>query len=116
MVSDIRYDVSLSIPARKDAPISGHLVLRFVLSDPTRPLVLDFEPDRQQTIQLKANGVPVVPMSVNGHLVLPAASLRRGENELEIAFTAGDGPLNRSDDQLFTVFVPAQSVEATPES
>ncbi|WP_284617638.1 M1 family aminopeptidase [Aquabacterium humicola] len=114
MVSDIRYEVSLSIPANKDAPISGHMVLRFLLSDRTRPLVLDFEPDRQQAIQLKANGVPAVPVSVNGHLVLPAASLRRGENELEIEFTAGDGPLNRSDDQLFTVFVPAQARRAIP--
>lgn len=114
VVSDIRYEVSLSIPADKDAPIGGHMVLRFKLSDRTRPLVLDFEPDRQQAIQLKANGVPAVPMAVNGHLVIPAASLRRGENELEIAFTAGDGPLNRSEDQLFTVFVPAQARKAIP--
>ncbi len=114
MVSDLRYEVSLSIPAHKDAPISGHMVLRFSLSDRTRPLVLDFEPDRKTAIHLKANGVSAAPVAVNGHLVLPAAALRRGENELEIAFTAGDGPLNRSDDQLFTVFVPAQARKAIP--
>lgn len=114
MLSDLRYEVSLSIPADKNAPIRGHMVLRFVLSDRTRPLVLDFEPDRPQAIQLKTNGATSAPVSVNGHLVLPAASLRRGENEVEIAFTAGDGPLNRSDDQLFTVFVPAQARKAIP--
>ena len=114
MVSNVRYEVSLSVPAAKDLPISGHMVLRFVLADRTRPLVLDFEPDRQQAVQLKVNGVPVVAASVNGHLVLPAASLRRGENVVLIAFTAGDGPLNRSEDQLFTVFVPAQARKAIP--
>lgn len=114
MAREIRYELKLSIPADKDAPISGHLVLRFLLSDRTRPLVLDFDPDRTQAIQLKANGVPAVPVSVNGHLVIAAASLRHGENELEIAFTAGDGPLNRSEDQLFSVFVPAQARKAIP--
>jgi aminopeptidase N len=114
LLSNIRYEVSLSLPAAKEQPISGHMVLRFVLADRTRPLVLDFEPDRPQTVRWKVNGVAADAASVNGHLLLPAASLRRGENEVAIAFTAGDGPLNRSDDQLFTVFVPAQARKAIP--
>ena len=114
LISDLRYELALAVPAAKDRPISGNVVLRFALADAARPLVLDFEPDRAQTVRLTANGVAAAPQSVNGHLVIPAAALRRGENTLEIGFTAGDGPLNRSDDQLFTVFVPAQARKAIP--
>ena len=114
LLSNVRYELSLSLPAAKDQPIDGNMVLRFVLADRTRPLVLDFEPDRPQALRLKVNGVPAAADSVNGHLLLPPVLLRRGENEVEIAFTAGDGPLNRSEDQLFTVFVPAQARKAIP--
>jgi aminopeptidase N len=114
ILGDLRYELVLSVPAAKDQPIGGHMVLRFRLADATRPLVLDFEPDRSQAVRLQANGVTADATSVNGHLVVPAAALRRGENTLEIDFTAGDGPLNRSEDQLFTVFVPAQARKAIP--
>ncbi len=114
LINDLRYELALSVPAAKDQPISGHVVLRFALADAARPLVLDFEPDRAQAVRLTANGVAATAQSVNGHLVIPAAALRLGENTLEIGFTAGDGPLNRSDDELFTVFVPAQARKAIP--
>jgi aminopeptidase N len=114
ILGDLRYELALSVPAAKDQPINGRMVLRFLLADATRPLVLDFEPDRPQAVSLQANGVTAGAASVNGHLVVPAAALRRGENTLEIDFTAGDGPLNRSEDQLFTVFVPAQARKAIP--
>jgi aminopeptidase N len=114
ILGNLRYELTLSVPAAKDQPIGGHMVLRFLLADATRPLVLDFEPDRPQVVRLKANEVTAGATSVNGHLVIPATALRGGENTLEIDFTAGDGPLNRSDDQLFTVFVPAQARKAIP--
>lgn len=114
VVSDIRYDLTLSVPATKDQPIKGRTVLRFWLADASRPLVLDFEPDRPQPVQVKSNGMSAGVQSVDGHLVVPSSALRRGENTVEIDFTAGDGPLNRSDDQLFTVFVPAYARKAIP--
>src|SRR5512139_357143 len=41
ILGDLRYELALSVPAAKDQPIGGHMVLRFRLTDATRPLVLD---------------------------------------------------------------------------
>jgi aminopeptidase N len=46
--------------------------------------------------------------------VIPAARLRRGENTVRIDFRAGDAPLNRSDDLLYTWFVPANARRSIP--
>src|SRR5258708_6447596 len=87
-VSNVRYELSFSIPRDKATAIKGHEVITFALSDASTPLVLDF-----------AHGQ-------NGHLVYPASALHRGENRLVIDFEAGDAPLNRNDEFLYTIFVP----------
>jgi len=113
-VSDLRYELRLSIPPQKDQPISGRNVLKFRLAQADRPLALDFDPDRPQPLSVVSNGQPSETRSVNGHLIIPAERLVLGENVVEIEFTAGDGPLNRGDDMLFTVFVPAYARRAIP--
>ena len=40
--------------------------------------------------------------------------MRRGANTVRIHFTAGDAPMNRSDDLLYTLFVPAHARQALP--
>ena len=79
-VSNVRYDLSFSIPKDRAAAIKGHEVITFALSDASTPLVLDF-----------ARGQ-------DGHIVYPASALHLGENRLVIDFEAGDAPLNRNDD------------------
>ncbi len=51
---------------------------------------------------------------MHGHLVLPAECLVDGANTIDVAFTAGSGPLNRRSDHLYTIFVPARAHEALP--
>ena len=113
-VSDLRYELRLSIPPQKDQPITGRNVVRFKLARSDQALVLDFDPDRPQPVGITSNGQPTEARSVNGHLVIPPERLMHGENVIEIDFTAGDGPLNRGDDMLFTVFVPAYARRAIP--
>ena len=113
-VSDVRYELRLAIPAQKDQPISGRNVLKFKVAEADGPLALDFDPDRPQAVNMVSNGRPSETRSVNGHLIIPQEDLVRGENVIEIDFTAGDGPLNRGDDLLFTVFVPAYARRAIP--
>jgi aminopeptidase N len=43
-----------------------------------------------------------------------AADTRAGENEITIEFTAGDESLNRNDEFLYTLFVPARAQYAFP--
>ncbi len=114
LVSDLRYEVQLSIPASKSDPIAGRSVVRFNLADASKPLVLDFEPGPSRAVSLRSNGSSVQVEALDGHLVVPVAGLRRGLNILEIDFEAGDAPLNRSEDFLFTVFVPANARRALP--
>ena len=49
-----------------------------------------------------------------GHLIIPASATRAGENAIRIAFLAGDDSLNRNDDFLYTLFVPARAHFAWP--
>lgn len=114
LVSELHHDLRLSIPATPDARIAGRSVLRFRLADATKPLVLDFDPGHAGAVRVRSHGRAVRVRAVDGHLVIPAAALRRGRNTLEIAFEAGDGPLNRSPDLLYSVFVPANARRALP--
>ncbi|MEO7156568.1 MAG: M1 family aminopeptidase, partial [Vicinamibacterales bacterium] len=51
---------------------------------------------------------------VNGHIVIPPASLVAGANTIRIGFDAGNASLNRSNDFLYTLFVPARARLAFP--
>jgi aminopeptidase N len=113
-VSRLRYDLALAIPLLPSQPVTGSTVMQFRLADASKPLVIDFDADGAQEATVSANGVVVPTRAVNGHLVIPAAPLRRGENKLRIDFRAGNAPLNRSADLLYTWFVPAQARRAMP--
>src|SRR5580765_4036174 len=95
-VSNVHYNLTFSIPRDKSAPIKGHEVVSFTLSDASAPLSLDFA------------SAPA------GHLIYPPSALHAGENRIEIDFDAGAAPLNRNDEFLYTIFVPARAHEAFP--
>jgi aminopeptidase N len=123
-ISNLRYDLAFTIPAARSQPIGGRVVIRFTLTPPPipdprspipDPLVLDYLPDRAGTLQsVEANGVATAVRQVNGHIIVPAGAVRAGENSLTITFNAGDTPLNRSDEFLYTIFVPARAHQAFP--
>ena len=113
-ISRLRYDLALAIPRLPAQPVTGSTVMRFRLADASKPLVIDFDAEGAPEATVTANGVVVPTRAVNGHLVIPAAPLRRGENKVRIDFRAGNAPLNRSADLLYTWFVPAQARRAMP--
>ena len=114
IVSNLTYDLSLSIPEALASPITGTITIRFALKDAAAPLVLDFETSREHVKAVDANGRPVAFAYVNGHIVLPSGALRTGANTVRIAFDAGDASLNRSADFLYALFVPARARLALP--
>ena len=111
-ISSLRYELSFRIPEKKTEPVGGTARIRFELSAPHR-IGLDFE-DQSHIRAIRIGGHPAAFQFVNGHILLPASATRAGENAIEIAFVAGDESLNRNDDFLYTLFVPARAHLAFP--
>ena len=114
-ISNLRYDIAFTVPAARTEPVGGRALIRFALSDASAPLVLDYAPDRAGILRsVEANGVLTGIRQVNGHIIVPKEALREGENSLSLDFNAGDAPLNRADEFLYTIFVPARAHHAFP--
>ena len=111
---NLRYHLALDIPEAAAAPIAGTVAVGFVATDVSRPLVLDFDAGPDHLTSVRIGGKPSRYREVNGHIVVPVQELTLGENAIEIAFRAGDVPLNRTPDFLYTIFVPARAREAFP--
>jgi aminopeptidase N len=113
-ISNLRYDLHLTVPEALTTPIDGVNTLRFDLAQARDPLVIDFAPGRDRITRVTANGRSSDFTWSNGHVVVPPSDLVRGENRIEIAFKAGDSSLNRSADFLYALFVPARAHLALP--
>ena len=83
-------------------------MVRFLWNDASRrDVVLDFLEPFTRIHSVEANGRAVAWRPENDHLVIPETALRAGgENEVKVVYSAGDEALNRSEDFLYTLFVP----------
>jgi len=118
-IEQVRYQLAFDIPADAASPINGKATIRFVARNAVRePLQIDFAADRgpeaNHLTSVTVNGKAVDRHWVNGHIVIAPASLATGENSIDVGFIAGDVPLNRNPDFLYTIFVPARAHEAFP--
>jgi aminopeptidase N len=114
-VTGVRYEVRLDIPLEREAAIAGRVGIDFQLTSTGDPLLLDFAPSgTDRLLSCAVNGVDVTPDLRSGHILIQSSSLRLGYNTLSMEFIAGDAPLNRRDDHLYTIFVPARAHEALP--
>jgi aminopeptidase N len=108
IIRELRYELSLVIPADRRQPVEGHAVAQVTLKIPHR-LVFDFAQPAERLRAVKVGGRLVDATVGDGHIVLPESAIRAGTNRIEFEFTAGDEALNRSDDFLYTLFVPARA-------
>ena len=114
IVSDIDYELSLTIPESADEEIDGRIVIKFQLADASQPLQLDFRESPDKISSVTANGDQSEYGFIDEHLVVPAAELQRGRNEFRIGFTAGSSSLNRNPEYLYSLFVPDRARTAFP--
>ena len=112
-IRDLRYDLAFSIPGDRATPIDGRVSLRFTL-DCSHRVVLDFARPGQHVRSLRVAGTDTEFATHENHLIIAAEKLTSGENEIVIDFVAGNAPLNRHDDFLYTLFVPARAHWAFP--
>jgi aminopeptidase N len=107
-IRDLRYELSFTIPADRQGPVRGRSIARFVLEKPQR-VVFDFAQAADRLLAVRARGRVLSPVIRDGHIVIPAEMTTAGANEIELEFTAGDDALNRNDEFLYTLFVPARA-------
>jgi aminopeptidase N len=112
-VRNLRYELLFVVPADLGSPVQGQVTIRFSLIAPQR-VVLDFAQPADRLRSVRSAGADVRVTVVNGHLAIPAGSTRAGENEVVVEFVAGDEPLNRNAEFLYTLFVPARAQRAFP--
>ena len=104
----VRYDLAFTVPVSRQQPVDGTLRLAVTLAAPRR-IVLDFSAPKERVHSVRVGDAAIVPIYVEDHLIIPAEATRAGENHVSIEFTAGDDALNRNEDFLYTLFVPARA-------
>ncbi|MGD8867502.1 MAG: M1 family aminopeptidase [Gemmatimonadales bacterium] len=112
-LGDLEYELSLTVPETSDGAILGHETIRFQLVDDRSPLAIDFAGPREG-LHVRVGGVDVAYDLQNDHIVIPDTVLAEGVNSVQIDFLAGDEPLNRNPDFLYTLFVPERARFAFP--
>jgi len=113
-IDSIQYAIELDIPLLKSQSIKGKETISFNLKKTDQPLILDFSADSTHLISVKSDGKEVTYTFVNEHIIIDSEELNKGSNTVEIEFIAGDMSLNRSDEYLYTLFVPDRASTCFP--
>lgn len=115
-LSEVAYDVRLTVPEERDAPLVGSIRISFTWNDPEeRALVLDFKDPGERVRAVRVGGTPAEWEAVEDHLLIdPDLLVAGGTNEIEVEFEAGDEALNRNDEFLYTLFVPDRAHFSLP--
>ena len=96
---NIRYDLHFNLPGNRADEVTGKARITFTLDKPDA-LIADFRGDTSQIHSVVLNGQQTPYSLTDEHIVVPRSALRKGENTLDVSFTADDQSLNRRDDFL----------------
>lgn len=113
-LSGLGYALALTVPADRQQDIQATEIIRFQLKSTAQPLQLDFREQAERLQRLTVNGRAVPIDHREEHLIIPAAALRVGSNEIGIEFRAGNLSLNRTDEYLYTLLVPDRARTVFP--
>jgi len=119
-IHDVRYDLALDVSALDSAV--GRVTIRFQRSD-TGDAILDFRGHHLGRALANGRSIPA-DAAWNGHLIIPARLLTRGENTLDLDLTADIAPTGASiirahdptdgSDYFYTLLVPADANQLFP--
>jgi aminopeptidase N len=113
-LKDIHYRLHFSVPESATAPVTGSAAITFNLGDNKGPVLLDFAGPADSIGEARTQEGPFQPQVRDEHLVVPAAMLRAGGNEVRLSFTSSNLALNRNPEFMHTLFVPARARLAFP--
>lgn len=113
-VSEIHYSLTFTVPERKEEAVTFMEIVRFTWNG-NEDLQLDFQGSPEQLEKvIGVNGKGVKTVLREEHIVIPKRYLREGENIVEVIGRSGDKALNRSDEYLYTLFVPDHARSVFP--
>ncbi|RJE75470.1 M1 family aminopeptidase [Reichenbachiella sp. MSK19-1] len=112
-IKSIHYDLHFTIPKDQNEVVLGQATLSFKIKTP-KDLILDFTEGKQHITKWIVNGETEEVYEENEHLFIPSDQLKSGYNSIEIDFVAGAEALNRTEDYMYTLFVPNKASSAFP--
>jgi len=113
-ISDIVYDLYFNIPEELSAQITASESITFTLQNADNDIQLDFRESAGLLKSVTINGSKAEIEHRDEHLILPSDLLKKGKNQVDIVFIAGESSLNRNPDYLYTLFVPDRARTAFP--
>lgn len=110
-LDSVSYQLTFNIPGSQLLPVNGTAIIQFVVREHA-DVVLDFtgELDERCEVNGRIRGLDYA----DEHITIPKRLLRPGLNEVKINFTSQDKALNRHDDYMYTLFVPANARTVFP--
>ncbi|MBQ2435049.1 MAG: aminopeptidase [Bacteroidaceae bacterium] len=112
-IGDLRYALRFSIPEQRSEAVEGEASIRFTLAQ-RQEVVLDFRESAERIHEVRVNGVVCDYAFANEHIIVPRRYTHKGDNCVEIAFTAGEQSLNRNEEYLYTLLVPDRARTVFP--
>lgn len=113
-ISGIRYQLDFQIPAAKSESIQATETISLDLKTNAQALQIDFKQSADHVHALSVNGKSITPKLENEHIVIAPSQLHKGNNTINVQFTAGDASLNRNTDYLYALFVPDRARTVFP--
>ncbi len=113
-ISDVHYKLFLDIPADKSQAVTGNIHIDFKQARAQHGVIIDFQAAENHIHWVSANNMPTDYQFINNHIIIPASSIKPGQNQISVSFTSTDQALNRSDDFLYTLVVPDRASTVFP--
>lgn len=113
-ISSIQYHLSFVIPESVEDKVIGESLITVDFNNKIDDLIFDFDVPEGHLTKLIINGEESQPEWVNNHIIIPSALLQLTDNKIKIDFIAGEQSLNRHEDYLYTLFVPARASTCFP--
>ncbi len=107
-LGDVVYHLFLRVSAVPSEPVTGSVTVAFTLTRPC-DVILDFAAAPERLGEVRSRGSAIEVVRTAEHVVVPAHATTRGHNDLTLFFVADPAPLNRRDDFLYSLFVPARA-------
>ena len=112
-IGDRRYALRFSIPEQRSEAVEGEASIRFTLEQ-RQEVVLDFRESAEHIHEVRVNGVVCDYTFAKEHIMVPQRYTHKGDNCVEIAFTAGEQSLTRNEEYLYTLLVPDRARTVFP--